>query len=546
MHISEIDLINIRSYKKEHLAFSRGINLFIGPNNSGKSTILRCLQNLQQGLSPLTKNDVRKSEQFGKILYVIEDIAPLQGDVMKQSVDSNKFSPRAVQPIAFSIWNDKPEKQEFVVPDPITSTIHVTESDIRIDHLPNFSNEELVNFKRFPNREDQNNFIYPFLSKRKVIHYSGNGGGETAFGIQEGLQHLPSRIQNLTNGSQPNSKKFQQYCQEILGFQIGKVPHDQTNEDRVGIFVNEQDRIFLDSMGEGVANILGLLSILLTRNNKLYLIEEIENDIHPKALKQLLNLIIEKSASNQFIISTHSNIVLKYLGSAPDSKVFYTTSTFEIIDNIYGEFSVPTSTIKVLGNSPAERRRILEDLGYELFDFDMYSSYIIFEESSAERFIRDFLIPNFIPDLMNKIKTIAAGGASEVVPRFIDFHRLFTFIHSNAIYENRAWVIVDGDPAGQRVIQQLKGKFTTWPESNFRSFSKMNFEEYYPSRFKTEVDSMLAIDQKDLKRNAKIELTNKVLSWINKSPEEAVKEFGESAREVIELLEEVNGQIIRK
>ena len=41
-------------------------------------------------------------------------------------------------------------------------------------------------------------------------------------------------------------------------------------------------------MGEGVANIVGLLVDLCLAENKLFLIEEPENDIHPKALKGLL------------------------------------------------------------------------------------------------------------------------------------------------------------------------------------------------------------------------------------------------------------------
>jgi hypothetical protein len=57
-------------------------------------------------------------------------------------------------------------------------------------------------------------------------------------------------------------------------------------------------------MGEGIPHLLGLINDLCLAENKLFLIEEPENDIHPKALKRLLDLIIQKSQSNQFVIST--------------------------------------------------------------------------------------------------------------------------------------------------------------------------------------------------------------------------------------------------
>lgn len=82
-------------------------------------------------------------------------------------------------------------------------------------------------------------------------------------------------------------------------------------------------------MGEGILHILFFLSRLCSAQGKLFLIEEIENDLHPKALKGLLQLVIEKSALNQFIITTHNNIVLRYLGGAPKSKVFSVEMTLE-------------------------------------------------------------------------------------------------------------------------------------------------------------------------------------------------------------------------
>jgi predicted ATPase len=49
-------------------------------------------------------------------------------------------------------------------------------------------------------------------------------------------------------------------------------------------------------------------------------IEEPETDLHPRALHGLLDLIVQSAAehNNQFVISTHSNIVVRHLGGLDD------------------------------------------------------------------------------------------------------------------------------------------------------------------------------------------------------------------------------------
>lgn len=75
-------------------------------------------------------------------------------------------------------------------------------------------------------------------------------------------------------------------------------------------------------MGEGVPQIVGLVADLVLSQGKLFLIEELENDLHPQALKALLRLMIESSARNQFVVTTHSNIVLRYHAAEPNSIVY--------------------------------------------------------------------------------------------------------------------------------------------------------------------------------------------------------------------------------
>ncbi len=291
-------------------------------------------------------------------------------------------------------------------------------------------------------------------------------------------------------------------------------------------------------MGDGVINIVGFIAAILSEDNKLYLMEEIENDIHPKALKKLLDLIIKKSANNQFVISTHSNIVIKYLGSTPNAKIHY-VDWKPSQDEKIPDTNIPTSTVREVESTPEARMKILQDLGYDFYDFELFSAYLLLEESTAETVIRDFLIPQFVPELVGKIKTISCGGVSEIEPRFIDFQRLFVFIHASSIYKNKAWIIADGDADGKENIERVRKNFKDWPKEHFLNFERDNFEDYYPDLFQNKVKEISSIKDKKERRELKKNLVIEVEHWFRSEPETARRDFEKSAGEVIGILRRI-------
>jgi DNA repair exonuclease SbcCD ATPase subunit len=49
MWVSKLELTNIRSFEKADIVLSKGINILVGPNNAGKSTLLNAaLASLQK------------------------------------------------------------------------------------------------------------------------------------------------------------------------------------------------------------------------------------------------------------------------------------------------------------------------------------------------------------------------------------------------------------------------------------------------------------------------------------------------------------------
>src|SRR5262249_9744357 len=130
--------------------------------------------------------------------------------------------------------------------------------------------------------------------------------------INSDMSNLSAKLSRIANPAFPKNKQYAEACEAVLGFVVTAIPSQ--NGQRPGIYLPNQAALPIEQMGEGVPNIVQLLASLAVSEDKLFLIEEPENDLHPDALKSLLELVVASSKSNQFVISTHSNIVVSYLG----------------------------------------------------------------------------------------------------------------------------------------------------------------------------------------------------------------------------------------
>jgi AAA domain, putative AbiEii toxin, Type IV TA system len=507
MWVSSLEINNIKSFAASGtIALDKKMNIILGANNAGKSTILRVLYQVQNQTS-LTGSDVRIGASEANAYIALED---LDNETIVSMV--NQGYTRGIYIEGSRTWTNLQAKMKAG-----TSSNQISIAAV-----------------------EPKNFIYPYLSKRKVQGYRREVHRNYLVDVSDTLINLTPKVDQLANPYYTKHEEFERACIDILGFPITTFSAADNNGKQIGIIVNDYDSIPLEAMGEGVPNLLGLIVSLCMAKNKLFLIEELENDIHPRALKSLLELIIKKAEYNQFVISTHSNIVAKYLGSIPGSKIHYVS-----LAPYSAESRIPTAIYKEVGNTPQDRREVLEDLGYDLLDYDLAKAWLFFEESSAERLVREFFIPWFLPGLQGKVNTVAAGGTSDVEPKFADFSRLFLFLHLKEMYKNHAWVMVDGDPSGQKIIDDLKQRYmpSGWAEDKFIKFSKENFEDYYPGRFAEKAQAALAIRDKQSKRAAKKALLDEVLAWIKSDQEQAKSEFEASAAEVIAILKAIAANI---
>ncbi len=517
MWVDSLTIVNMRSFgETTFLSLARGLNVLVGANNAGKSTILRCLYALQSE-GAVSQKDIRVGQlgcSFSMHAAAMDDDNPF-------NIDPAKYDNRIPPEIAFTMslqHRGLTAMGGLGNPDQLTV---------------NYDPKKVV---PRPKPTEPHNFVYYFSSKRKVGSYNENVNIHAQRSVRVDLADLPAKVDRLCSPGHPRHREFLSACREIIGFEIHTYAVEKGK--RAGLSIDGSEHIDLEQMGEGVPHLLGFICALCVAKNRLFLLEEIENDIHPKALKALLRLIASNANANQFVISTHSNIVMKYLCAENDSQLFEVTMSLQE--------GIPTSKVAPVANETYERRAILESLGYELSDLGHWAAWLVLEESSAEELIRSFLIPWFANTMDGRLRTIAGKGIDSVEPKFEDFDRLFLFTNLEPVYKNRAWVIVDGDEPGQKVVSRLRQTYEKkgWNVGHFIALTETDFENYYPSRFKEKAMVALATHGKDQKRDAKRNLLDEVKAWAKENPDTAREEFEISAAEVIGHLRAIEAEFV--
>jgi len=512
MFVTSLELHNFRAFRAMPPTYFDQINVLVGSNNAGKSSIIRALHLLQYG-APLSYQDVRIGEVGAQIVIGLKDVGK-----------------RTNWPLVSPNMKNVSAIINLQTTDRISGGIQLTLQGA----LPNNSPMSLGAIAQLVSK-DPNHFIVPFLSKRKTAGFQEGVGSELALAISNDMTNLSARLARLSNPIFPGHDRYQKTCKDILGFVVSSVT--STNGQRPGIYFPDRSPLYIDQLGEGVAHIASLLTDLALSEGKLILIEEPETDLHPSALKALLELIIESSKSNQFVISTHSNIVVRYLGAAEKSKIFNVTTKDDA-----GEL---VAEIKEIEPTKEARLKVLIDLGYSISDFELWDGWLILEESSAERIIRDYLIPWFVPKL-SRVRTMSVNGIAEVEPTFDDFHRMVRYTHLEEVYRNLAWVRVDAGEESQKIIKRLQQSYPGWKADRFSCYIEKNFEVYYPAHFQTRVVETLAIGDRKNRRKAKLKLLEDVRLWLDENEETSKEALAKSAKEIIADLKKIEKELFFK
>jgi predicted ATPase len=503
MRFKSFRVVGMRCFEDTgNIDLGPGCNVFVGQNNSGKSTLLKGLIGWQ--LRPFSAGaDARKGTLLSESQLVINDVK--LSDYLRQR-------PAASPTIRY------------------IRTFHGTSPNR--DDIPTMvlTNNEPLFASAWPK-----NFIVPYIARRKAVGFNENVAQQAQSTVDGTLHNLYARIDRVASPGTKAHTYYKAAVEEILGVFI--TTSASVNGKMAGYYFDDDTFVPIEQMGDGVAEIASLLVDLSLAENKVFILEEPETNLHPRGLKALLELIRVSSANNQFIVATHSNIVVRELGADESTKVF----------RVFRDGIEPQSPscVEEVERTPNARLELLRELGYEFGDFDLHDAWLFLEESSAERVIRDVLIPWFVPKLAGRLRTYSAGGVDNVEPSVVEFQRVITFVHLSPVYRDRIWIRVDGDEVGRAITKRVVETFPYLSFPRAGAFSKSDFEMFYPVQFADRVSEILLIGDRQRKRNEKKILLEEVLQWTCENESEARTEWAASASEQIEFLKLIQRELSR-
>lgn len=361
------------------IEFSDGFNLIIGQNNSGKSALLRAML-------PVTPDDRHRTpdcwEQFKlpvpKITFTLDgsgseihDWALRAGGQTffpvpnQQIIDvslamTNVYDIGSIAITASRVYNSgltapypshglfeyQHGQQTCALLTPINGNLHIQLAYRADDTLPDL----------FWTAWNQDMFY--FTAERLTIGEAPSGHGVR---LHSNAANLPNVLHTLNSERGDVFQKLVDHVREIFPT-VGNLSVRSTrgpNNFEIRIWpTNAMERVELsfplNSSGTGVAQVIAILTAIMTVESTVIIIDEINSFLHPAAVKSLLRILQTEYTNNQYIISTH----------APEVIGFSNPKTIHLVKREGYELTVTCLNLTNVN----EFREVAEHLGVSMAD----------------------------------------------------------------------------------------------------------------------------------------------------------------------------------
>ena len=399
MIIKKISIEGLRGFSEKReiefavpdkVNYGSGLTVMVGPNNSGKSTVIEAVHILNSNKNSIPKSS-RNTINDGMVKIEVEDII---GNVITAQTTSNggsylekKCNNEPIEPWknnlnAFILSN----KRNFV------STFGNNGEQDRENYKSNTGNDSYRN---------DNNLNNNFGGRLTRIYK----GRKSEF--DECLKKVISPIPQWTIEELNDNQMY-------LEFSFGKTNHSS------------------QGAGDGYINIFNIIDSLYdSKEDNIILIDEPEVSLHPDLQKKLFKLLLEYSRDKQIIISTHSPYFVDWEAFSSYSKIIRFIKEDEKI-NCY-ELSLDTKkNIKRL----LEDTHNLHTLSLDTNEIFFLSDNIILTEGQEDvyGYKKIFKYKNFNPNA--SFFGWGLGGAdkaSKILKMLYDlgYKKVFTILDNN-------------------------------------------------------------------------------------------------------------------
>lgn len=334
MNIEKIILKNYKGFRNFNLGFSKGINILVGNNGEGKSTILEAI-NL--GLSGIIEGRYLKND-LNQYIFNKESV--------DEYLESLKGNPKPLPSILIELYFKCDTEEELAE---FKGNNNSLKEDTRgLSFKIKFDEEYKKEYEELLKRKQEiltlpieyysiewKSFGRDSLTQRSIPLKSVLIDSASAK-YKNGSDVYISRILNNNLQSDDRVSLLQAFRQMKEEFKtngaIGEINNkinDKDTKNRLEISIDLSNRSAIENLmtylndipfhhlGKGQQSIIKTnlaLSHNITKEAQLLLIEEPENHLSHTKLNELMKLISDETKDKQVIIVTHSNFVANKLG----------------------------------------------------------------------------------------------------------------------------------------------------------------------------------------------------------------------------------------
>lgn len=330
---------NLRYSELGSVKVSPQLNLIVGPNNSGKTQLLRDILTVSFG------RDDAENFNDTKILFDYEAVY----------ADSESATIGWYESNAKRIENTNYYDHEA------QTTIFTRSFD-----LYNFSIYEQTILDAFSNKKLYRGAqkLSKMLTAKERLALTSPVKASSSDGYPETQMEqfalMPGAIERLSNFTQDVFEQEVDIWTTGGGYQLvlGRIPISRDNWPE---YQNAAARLpLVDDQGDGVRSFVGILVSLLSSAVPILLIDEPEAFLHPPQARKLGGIIAELSKHRQIFIATHSAEILEgILDSYRDGEVAIHRITRD--NNVAHVDTIPAASVVAMSSDPLVRHANLID-----------------------------------------------------------------------------------------------------------------------------------------------------------------------------------------
>ena len=282
------------------------LHAFIGPNDSGKSTILRALRTAAQfaagdfgshptespepfdprfvGVTPGASITIEYQDELAYVVRNLDGMYDVRERIESRGEKLFEGSSRG--------WNMPGilQGRGTPVPDAVKQDVAVLRGRLTQATMVRFNPDVL----REPSRLIPESEGIAFLDER------GNG----LAGVFDAI---------VNRDSESFARIQQEVCRLFPSVAKIGLMNISSEQKAIAVTLTDNTRIRADAMSEGLLYFLGFAALQYVSGSRIFLVEEPENGLHPARIAEVMVVLRELSQAAQVLIATHSPLVVNEL-----------------------------------------------------------------------------------------------------------------------------------------------------------------------------------------------------------------------------------------